>query len=80
MQKNWIILFITILSFSLNAQDRFDVLDEKLIQLAKSYPGVNDKVELSMNGATVHEYVRAIGLSNNLNVNVDPGRSFFVFM
>jgi type IV pilus assembly protein PilQ len=73
MLKNWTILLITLLSFSLSAQDRFDVLDEKLNQLAKSYPGINDKVELSMNGATVQEYVRAIGLSNNLNVNVDPG-------
>jgi len=50
-----------------------DVIEEKLNQLSKSYPGVNDKVELSMNGATIQEYIRAIGLSNNLNVNVDPG-------
>jgi type IV pilus assembly protein PilQ len=48
------------------------MLEEKLIQLAKDYPGINDKVELSMNGATIQEYVRAIGINNNLNVNVDP--------
>jgi type IV pilus assembly protein PilQ len=65
-----IILFTCSISW---AQDRLDVLDEKLNQLAKSYPGINDKVEVSMNGATIQEYVRAIGNSNNLNVNIDPG-------
>jgi type IV pilus assembly protein PilQ len=58
---------------SINAQDRFDVLDEKLNQLAKSYPGINEAVEISMTAASLQEYVRAIGTSNNLNVNVDPG-------
>jgi type IV pilus assembly protein PilQ len=57
---------------SINAQDRFDVLDEKLNQLAKSYPGINEAVEISMTAASLQEYVRAIGTSNNLNVNVDP--------
>lgn len=73
MIKRYVILIFIFCSAISFAQDRFDVLDEKLNQLAKSYPGVNDKVELSMNGATVQEYIRAIGLSNNLNVNVDPG-------
>jgi type IV pilus assembly protein PilQ len=54
------------------AQDRFDLLDEKLNQLGKNYPGINDKVELSINAATIQEFVRAIGTSNNLNVTVDP--------
>jgi type IV pilus assembly protein PilQ len=56
----------------LHAQDRFDVLDEKLNQLSKNYPGINDKVELSLNGANIQEYIRAIGSTNNINVNVDP--------
>lgn len=63
-------LFV-VLSFFIRAQDRFDIIDEKLNQLAKDYPGINEKVELSMNGATIQEYVRAIGINNNLNVNVD---------
>jgi len=71
-RKLIILIFVLIAAFA-NAQDRLDVLDEKLNQLSKTYPGINDKVDLSMNGATVQEYVRAIGLSNNLNVNVDPG-------
>jgi len=66
-----ILLFISI-SFFAKAQDRFDVLEEKLDQMAKNYPGINDKVELSMNGVSIQEYVRTIGTNNNLNVNVDP--------
>lgn len=53
-------------------QDRFDLMEEKLNQLAKSYPGLNEKVELSVNAVSIQEFVRAIGTNNNLNVNVEP--------
>lgn len=68
------ILFIllTVTAYLSHAQDRFDLLEEKLNQLAKNYPGIHEQVELSMNGASIQEYVRAIGIANNLNVNVDP--------
>ncbi len=61
-----------ILGSVLYAQDRFTVLDEKLEQVAKDYPGINEKIELSMNGVSIQEYLRAIAASNNLNLNVDP--------
>lgn len=67
------ILFFLFTGILAKAQDRFDVIEEKLTQLAKSYPGIDEKVEASMNGVSIQEYVRAIGSSNNLNVNVDPG-------
>ncbi len=70
--KNYLIGLLLILAFTVQAQDRLDVIDEKLNQLAKSYPGINDKVDLSMSGATIQEYIKAIGASNNLNVNVEP--------
>lgn len=70
--KIFIILFLSITFFA-QAQDRFDVIEEKLTQLAKSYPGIDDKVTLSMNGASIQEYIRAIGINNNINVNVDAG-------
>ncbi|PBQ30206.1 general secretion pathway protein GspD [Sphingobacteriaceae bacterium] len=65
-------IFLLVCSF-VRAQDRFDILDEKLYQLAKNYPGVNEQVDLSMNGATIQEYIKTIGVTNNINVNVDPG-------
>jgi type IV pilus assembly protein PilQ len=66
------IVFFFFLAGLLQAQDRFDMLDEKLNQLAKNYPGINEQVDLSMNGATIQEYIRTIGTTNNINVNVDP--------
>lgn len=62
-----------LLSSKIEAQDRFDFLDEKLNQLAKNYPGINENVELSLNNASIQEYIKAIGATNNINVNVDPG-------
>jgi len=69
---------IIILSFFLSfcfvakSQDRFAILEQKLIDLGKTNPGLNEKVDLSINGATIQEFIRAIGVNNNLNVNVDP--------
>lgn len=73
MTRRILILLFFFGGYLLRAQDRLDVLDEKLNQLAKNYPGINEKVDLSMNGATIQEYIRTIGATNNINVNVDPG-------
>ncbi|MGE0567525.1 MAG: type II secretion system protein GspD [Bacteroidia bacterium] len=67
-----LVSFFICFSALVYSQDRLTVIEEKLNQLAKSYPGIDDKVELSMDGASIQEYVRAIGISNGLNVNVDP--------
>ncbi|MCC6370520.1 MAG: general secretion pathway protein GspD [Bacteroidia bacterium] len=72
MKKIKLLFILCIFAFSINAQDRFDLLDEKLNQLAKNYPGINEQVDLSMNGVSVQEYIRTIGTTNNINVNVDP--------
>ncbi len=66
----WFVLFL--IAFASHAQDRMDVLEEKLNQLAKNYPGINDKVELSLNNTSIQEYIKAIGATNNINVNIDP--------
>jgi type IV pilus assembly protein PilQ len=72
MKCKIVIVLLVFASCLIKAQDRFDVLDEKLIQLAKNYPGINEQVDLSMNGASIQEYIRTIGATNNINVNVDP--------
>jgi type IV pilus assembly protein PilQ len=54
------------------SQDRFAILEQRLIDLGKTSPGLNEKVDLSINGATIQEFIRAIGVNNSLNVNVDP--------
>src|SRR5436190_5942414 len=72
MRKYILNIIFLFFATGMYSQDRFDIIDEKLNQLAKNYPGVNERVELSMNGASIQEYVRAIGANNNINVNVDP--------
>lgn len=71
MRIKLIILFISLVSL-LNAQDRFELLEEKLNQLSKNYPGLNENVELSVNGVSIQDFIRAIGTNNSLNVNVEP--------
>lgn len=69
-----VLLLVVSFLFCLSAksQDRFAILEQKLIEVGKSSPGINEKVDLSINGVTIQEFIRAIGVSNNLNVTVDP--------
>lgn len=69
-----VLLFVIsfLFSISVKSQDRFAILEQKLIEVGKSSPGISEKVDLSMNGVTIQEYIRAIGVNNNLNVTVDP--------
>jgi type IV pilus assembly protein PilQ len=70
--KLYIIFLIFIFSLRYSAQDRFDILEQKLIEVGKVSPGINDKVDLSINGVSIQEFIRAVGFQNNLNVNIDP--------
>ncbi len=73
MKTRIIILVLIAFCCVAKAQDRFAILEQKLIELGKtSAPGLNEKVDLSINGASIQEFIRAVGVSNNLNVNVDP--------
>jgi len=73
MKTRIIILVLIAFCYVAKAQDRFAILEQKLIELGKtSAPGLNEKVDLSINGASIQEFIRAVGVSNNLNVNVDP--------
>lgn len=50
---------------------RFTAIEQKLNALADSVPGLNNKVELSVNGVALQEFIRAIAITNNLNVSVE---------
>lgn len=67
-----VLTFFLSFCFMAKSQDRFAILEQRLIDLGKTSPGLNEKVDLSINGATIQEFIRAIGVNNNLNVNVDP--------
>lgn len=70
--RQFIIIILCVLTVSFNAQDRFAILEQKLIEVGKSSPGINEKVDVSFTGSTIQEFIRAIGVNNNLNVTVDP--------
>lgn len=59
--------------------DRINAIDERLHNLAITVPGLNQKVQLSMSGATAQEFLRALAQTSNLNINVDPQLSFKVY-
>ncbi|MEO8069047.1 MAG: hypothetical protein ABI599_15225 [Flavobacteriales bacterium] len=53
-------------------QDRFLALSQLLESAVVDQPGLDETVELSVNGATVQEFVRALGMNHKLNISVDP--------
>lgn len=50
---------------------RFKIIEQKLTTLSATVPGLNNKVELSVNGVPLQEFIRAIAITNNLNVSVE---------
>ncbi|HVD97202.1 MAG TPA: type II and III secretion system protein [Cytophagaceae bacterium] len=58
--------------------DRFELLAEKLDDLKKDVPGLNEKVDFAISGASIQEFIKTLAESNNLNVSVDPMLSFKV--
>lgn len=54
-------------------QDRYVIIENKLKELATTSPGLNEKVELSVNAATIQDFLRGLATTNNLNVSIDEG-------
>jgi len=59
----------------LSAQDRYDKIENELKILAVDNPGLLNKVELSVSGVSLEEFIRSIANSNDLNLSVDEGLS-----
>lgn len=53
--------------------NRFDELNLRLEEFLRANPGLEKKVELSVDGATVSEFLRMISKTNNLNVTIREG-------
>lgn len=68
-----VVFSLFLFGFNAPADDpRFDVLESKLNALADSVPGLNNKVEISVNGTSLQEFIRGLAITNNLNVSVEP--------
>lgn len=77
-----LLLFFLVLAPVLRAQipqQRIDQIHQELKDLAKSNPGLNEKVDFSVSGATVQEFLRGLAESNNLNISVDPSLTFRIY-
>lgn len=53
-------------------QERMAELEKKLVGLSAFVPGLKQKVQVGISGVSLQEFLRAVGQSNQLNINVDP--------
>lgn len=52
--------------------DRIAQLEQRLTNLSAELPGIDQKVTLSVSGASIQEFLRALAEAADLNLNVDP--------
>ncbi len=69
------LLFICPLQLLAQQTPRIVAIQKKLDSLAKTVPGLNQKVFLQINGS-VQQYLSGIASSNSLSISVDPKLSF----
>ena len=71
------------MSLCATAQDlneqRFEQMEKQMKNLAGANPGLNEKVDFSVSGATIQEFLRGIAESNELNISVDPSLNFRIY-
>lgn len=73
-QFRLILLFLALLTAGqLMAQDRIASIRQQLDELALTTPGLSEKVELSVSGVSIQEFVRGIAQAHSLNVSINPG-------
>jgi len=75
------LLFVCLLfcSLALQAQDRFTAIEQRLKVLSAESPGLNNKVDFSVNGVSIQEFIRGLAVSNNLNVSVEPSLNVKIY-
>ncbi|WP_238387338.1 secretin and TonB N-terminal domain-containing protein [Sphingobacterium olei] len=67
-----ICLFAAVLVHAQSVDDQYRQVEQRLNALTYSVPGLQEKVKLSVSGASLQEFVRALAESNGLNINIDP--------
>lgn len=69
-----LVFILFIITTSTYAQEnRFLTIETKLKELSSVSPGLSEKVELSVNGVSIQEFIRGVATTNNLNVSIDAG-------
>ncbi|MCB0401211.1 MAG: type II and III secretion system protein [Flavobacteriales bacterium] len=68
----WIALFL-LLSMNAAADDRINQIKNQLNTLTTEMPGLEEKVQMSVSGVSIQEFMRGIADAHELNISVDPG-------
>lgn len=66
-----LVLIALLLSCTVQAQDRFGIMEQKLNELAKYVPGLNKEVSTTVSYSSLSEFLQGIGIINNVNLNID---------
>lgn len=75
MKKNiYIVAIFGCLLLSLNTfgQDRIQKIENQLTVLTTDMPGLDEKVQMSVSGVSIQEFMRGIADAHKLNISVDP--------
>ena len=64
-------IFVIVSQNNLNGQNRYDQLKLKLDLLANEIPALEETVDVSVNGLSIHEFIRGVANSVFLNISID---------
>jgi len=56
-------------------EDRFAVLEKRLKDLSVTVPGLNQKTDVSVENASLQDFLKGLAATHNLNFNIDPSLS-----
>jgi type IV pilus assembly protein PilQ len=74
-----IVFFVLVSKTSFSQSERIKLIEDRLYVLQNDIPSLNQKIDFSVSGVTLQEFLRALAESNNLNVNVSPDLNFKVY-
>jgi len=66
------------LSLFVKAQERYTIYEGKLQEMANSQPGLDQKVDLSVNDMSIQDLIRGIANTNAVNISVDNSLNYRV--
>jgi type IV pilus assembly protein PilQ len=66
------LLFFQIAYLIASGQDRYAIINQRLLELSQNVPGLNQRAETSVSNISLQEFLRGIASTHNLNFNVDP--------
>lgn len=70
-RKLKILILVLICSVTAFAQPTLKEMERDILDLAKIQPGLNEKVQVSVSGITLADFISAVAFEHNLNISVD---------